>query len=297
MLPLPQRRERKESSYYMSNTIRLCAFADEADPLRAGQIAAMKANGVGLLEVRGVDGINIASLPEETAKLFKKELDENGLAVWSIGSPAGKTPITQDFAVEQRQFEHLLRMAEIFDAKCIRLFSFYGTNGEEKWFDEVCRRLEGFVDMAKGTGVTLCHENEKGIYGDTAARCLQLHRAVSGIKAVFDPANFIQCGQDVMQAWELLAPYVFYGHIKDCDETGRVVPPGDGIGALRQYIPLFARDGHDVLTLEPHLTEFVGLAGLENGDKSVVGQVVRFENSRAAFDYAADKLKGILAEI
>lgn len=281
----------------MLDTIRLCAFADEASPACAGQIAAMKGNGIEFLEVRGVDGVNIASLPEEKAKAFKAMLDEAGLRVWSIGSPAGKTPITQDFAVEQRQFEHLLKMAAIFGASCIRLFSFYGTNGEEKWFPEVCRRLEGFVSMANGSGVTLCHENEKGIYGDTAALCLQIHKAVPGVRAVFDPANFIQCGQDVMQAWELLEPYVYYGHIKDALPDGRVVPPGDGVGALRQYIPRFAAKGCQVLTLEPHLSEFVGLAGLENeGEKSVVGKVISFKDGRAAFDYAADRLKAIISE-
>lgn len=281
----------------MRKQIRLCAFADEASPACEGQIRALTENGIGLLEIRGVDGTNIASLPTDRARAFKEALDEVGIGVWSIGSPAGKTPITDDFSKEQKQFEHLLTMAEIFGAKCIRLFSFYGTNGEEKWFPEVCRRLSGFVSMAEGRGVTLCHENEKGIYGDNAARCRQIHEAVPAVRAVFDPANFIQCGQDVMEAWEMLAPYVCYGHIKDALPDGRVVPPGDGVGALRTYIPRFAALGGEVLTLEPHLAEFVGLAGLENpGDRSVVGKTVTFKDNRAAFDYAADRLKAIIAE-
>ena len=278
-------------------SIRLCAFADEAASDRAGQIKALRENRISLLEIRGVDGVNIAELTEEAAKTFRDQLDEAGIAVWSIGSPAGKTPITDDFSKEERQFEHLLRMADIFGASCIRLFSFYGTGGQETWFPEVVRRLERFVTMAAGSGVRLCHENEKGIYGDTAARCLAIHQALPEVKAVFDPANFIQCGQDVMEAWRLLSPYVAYGHIKDCTADGRVVPPGDGVGALREYIPLFAKAGGEVLTLEPHLTAFVGLSGLEEaGNRSEVGQVLRFDNSRAAFDYAADSLKAILKE-
>ena len=95
----------------------------------------------------------------------------------------------------------------------------------------------------------------------------------------------------------MLAPYVCYGHIKDALPDGRVVPPGDGVGALRTYIPRFAALGGEVLTLEPHLAEFVGLAGLENpGDRSVVGKTVTFKDNRAAFDYAADRLKAIIAE-
>ena len=116
------------------------------------------------------------------------------------------------------------------------------------------------------------------------------------MKAVFDPANFVQCGQDVMEAWEMLAPYVEYCHIKDAAPDGHIAPPGDGIGALREYLPLYAAQGGVVLTLEPHLAEFVGLKALEGGqERSEVGGL-NFENNRAAFDHAVMKLKSILSQ-
>ena len=274
--------------------IKLCACADEADASRLGQIKALSENAIPYLEIRGVDGTNIANLSREAALQFKSELDAAGIRVWSIGSPAGKTPITGDFEQDIVQFKHLLEMADIFEAKRIRLFSFYGTNGDDAYFDEICRRLNIFCDLCEEHGVIPCHENEKGIYGDIAARCLKLYQAVPRLKAVFDPANFIQCGQDVMEAWQMLAPYVHYGHIKDAEADGHIVPPGDGIGALRDYLPLFAAQGGEVLTLEPHLAEFVGLKALEgDGDRSEVGGL-NFENNRAAFDHAVMKLKEIL---
>lgn len=276
--------------------IQLCAFADEADADRLGQIKALTENAIPYLEIRGVDGTNIASLSREAALRFKSELDAAGIKVWSIGSPAGKTDIHGDFDKDVAQFQHLLDMAEIFETERIRLFSFYGTNGDDACFDEVCRRLNVFCDLCEERGVIPCHENEKGIYGDIAPRCLAIHKAVPRLKAVFDPANFIQCGQDVMEAWELLAPYVEYGHIKDAMPDGRIVPPGDGIGALREYLPLFAKQGGDILTLEPHLAEFVGLKALEGDqERSEVGGL-RFETNRAAFDCAVSKLKAILQQ-
>ena len=52
--------------------------------------------------------------------------------------------------------------------------------------------------------------------------------------------------------------------------------------------------GGVVLTLEPHLGEFVGLAGLEQeGARSDVGSLA-FKDGRAAFDCAVSKLKEIL---
>ncbi len=276
------------------SSIRLCAFADEADASRLGQIKALTENNIPYLEIRGVDGVNIANLTREAALRFKSELDAAGISVWSIGSPAGKTDIHGDFEQDIAQFKHLLDMAEIFEAKRIRLFSFYGTEGSDECFGEVCRRLNVFCDLCEAKGIIPCHENEKGIYGDVASRCLAIHQAVPRLKAVFDPANFIQCGQDVMEAWELLAPYVEYGHIKDAAPDGHIVPPGDGIGHLPEYLPLFAARGGEVLTLEPHLAEFVGLKALEGEvERSEVGGL-HFENNRAAFDHAVMKLKSIL---
>ncbi len=279
----------------MTPTLRLCAFADEASTDRHGQIEALLANSIPYLELRGVDGVNVADLTVEAAVRFKSELDAAGIRVWSIGSPAGKSPITEDFSVLQQQFEHLLALADLFGAPCIRLFSFYGTEGKDEHFPEVCRRLSILCDMAEAHGVIPCHENEKGIFGDTAARCLAIHKAVPRLRAVFDPANFIQCGEDVMTAWHTLAPYVHYGHIKDALPDGRIVPPGDGVGHLADYLPDFLARGGQVLTLEPHLAEFVGLSALEGeGERSEIG-TVHFDTPRAAFDHAAEKLKEIIA--
>ena len=68
--------------------------------------------------------------------------------------------------------------------------------------EEVFARLSRFVEVAKDYDITLCHENEKGIYGDTADRCLELMQEFYGenFKAIFDPANFVQAGEDTKRA-------------------------------------------------------------------------------------------------
>jgi gamma-glutamylcysteine synthetase len=50
--------------------IRLAAFADEADKMVEGQIAALKRNGVEYIELRGLDGKNIAQISEEEAHKY-----------------------------------------------------------------------------------------------------------------------------------------------------------------------------------------------------------------------------------
>ncbi len=276
----------------------LCGFADEADPMIDGQIEALKANGISLLEVRGVDTKNIADVTVDEAKKLKKKLDANGISVWSLGSPIGKIDICDDFNKEIERYKNLLEVGKILDAKCIRIFSFYGTDGKPEFFNEVCEKLSKFVEIANEYGIIPCHENEKGIYGEKAARCLEIHKAVPGLKAVFDPANFVQADQDILEAWDMLGEYVYYGHIKDANEEKKVVPPGQGCGRIAEFLPEFINNGCQVLTLEPHLTEFIGLSALEkNGAKSDIGSVMSFETGRAAFDYAVNSLKKIIEAI
>ena len=84
-----------------------------------------------------------------------------------------------------------------------------------------------------------------------------------------------------------------YAHIKDAKEDGKVVPPGVGIGHLPELLPRFAESGIEVLTLEPHLKSFVGLAALEGGDTQHVGS--SFKDNREAFDYAVNTLKNLIS--
>ena len=277
--------------------IKLCAFADEAGDSLADQIKAMQENGIGLLELRSIDKKNVTKFTNEEVKEYKKQLDDAGIGVWSIGSPIGKVKIEDDFNIDLDLCKRTIEIANMFEAKSLRMFSFYGTNGEEKYRDTVMERLAKYVEAAKGSGVTLCHENEKGIYGDIAVRCLEIHKNIPELKCVFDPANFVQCGQDTLEAWEMLEPYVFYGHIKDSLADGSIVPPGKGIGHLREYLPKFVAKGCQVLTLEPHLKVFSALKDLEApGDESKIG-MYKFESKREAFDCAVNSLKEIIKEI
>ena len=76
---------------------RLAAFADEASQNIDEQITAMKANDIELLEIRGVDGTNIADITVSKAKEVREKLDAAGLSVWSLGSPYGKISLADDF--------------------------------------------------------------------------------------------------------------------------------------------------------------------------------------------------------
>ena len=275
---------------------RLCAFADEADPLLTGQIAAMKRNGIGFLEIRGVDGENIAALPAQKVRSVAALLEDSGLSVWSIGSPIGKIRLADDFEAHKDVFRKLLDHASVLGAKAFRLFSFYEAAGET---EEVIDRLGQLCDLAAAYPVRLCHENEKGIYGDTASRVKVLLEALPALGSVFDPANFIQCGETILPAWALLKDRTDYLHIKDASADGTVVPSGYGIGQIEAVVKDYLSRGGEVLTLEPHLMEFTGLKGLEEEEgRTPLGSLrFRYRDNNEAFDAAVHALKAILARI
>ena len=277
--------------------LRIFAFADEASPQIDGQIAALRRNGLQGLEIRNVDGQNVSDISLEKAREVHKKLTDAGLSVWSIGSPIGKIDIQKDnFEQHLQKYLHTLEIARALGAEKLRMFSFYLPKGQDPapFLQQVIDRLSRMAELAQGSGVALCHENEKGIYGDVASRCLEILQAVPQLQGVFDPANFVQCGQETWAAWEMLHERITYMHIKDALPDGRVVPAGAGVGNVARILSAFRAQGGDAVTIEPHLQVFSGLAGLERaGDTSDVGSYC-YESNDAAFDAACAALKGIL---
>lgn len=277
--------------------MKIYAFADEASPIIDEQIKAMKENGVDGLEIRNVDSVNIAEISDSKAKEVREKLDNACLRVWTIGSPIGKIDIEKDdFTLHTEKFKRTLELADILGAENIRLFSFFTpAENRDSYKDKVIERLGTFFEIAKGSGITLCHENEKGIYGDTPERCLELHMALPEIKAIFDPANYVQCGVDTLKAWGIIKPYVKYLHIKDALADGSVVPAGKGIGNVKYILDDFKKLGGNSVTVEPHLTVFDGLAALEKeGDASVIGEVYKYSSAEEAFAAAVSALRGLI---
>lgn len=277
--------------------MRIYAFADEASPAIDGQIAAMRRNGLNGLEIRGVDGENVSAISLEKAKEVRRKLDDAGLCTWSIGSPIGKIDIeTGDFAAHLEQLRHTLEVAQVLGAKRLRMFSFYIPVGKDPadYRNRVIDQVGEMLRVGEGSGVLFCHENEKGIYGDIASRCLDLHKAFPQMRGVFDPANYVQCGQETWSAWEKLNPYIDYLHIKDALADGSVVPAGKGLGNVKRILDAYRAQGGEDVTVEPHLQVFEGLKDLEqDGNTSHVGGY-RYPSSDAAFDAACNTLKEIL---
>ncbi len=271
--------------------IRLCAFSDEANPTLAGQIKAMRRNGITLTELRSVSGKNVKDLTLEEAAQIKAELDAAGIAVWSVGSPLGKVNITVDIDEYLKVVAHVCELANMLGAKRIRMFSFFNAYDQS---EKVYEYLHRMIEVADRYDVKLCHENEKDIYGDTLERVLLIMQNVQGLYYVYDPANFLQVEQPAAETLEALHDKTEYFHIKDViAATGEIVPAGHGDGMIETLVSMIDPDKDMVLTLEPHLRVFAGYAQIDNQEMK---NKYTFANNDEAFDAAANAIKEILTK-
>jgi len=277
----------------------LSAFADEASPMLDEQIKALQEEGVSLIELRGVDGKNVSNLTIEEAAAVKAKLDAAGIRLSALGSPYGKASLGVAFDEHLALFKHGLELCKVLDCKRIRMLSFYPAGAsDEETRAEVLRRLEIMVSLAEEAGVQLVHENEKGIYGEDTARNADLLEVFGDrLGFAFDPANFIQCKVNTLDAYEQLHERITYMHIKDALlSDGAVVCAGHGDGNVPEILRRLnaERDGEVILTVEPHLTVFKGLSDLQDEE---LKHHESYPDSRTAFHAAVTALKDILANI
>ena len=140
-------------------------------------------------------------------------------------------------------------------------------------------RLTRFAEAARGSGVTLCHENEKGIYGDIARPLRTDPPRRAGAARRVRPGQLHPVWAGNARRLALLEPYVEYFHVKDAMPDGTVVPAGRGAGHLAELL----RDYRgETLTLEPHLYDFSGLSSLEQ-DGARTQAAGAYGDARASF--------------
>lgn len=269
--------------------VTLTGFADEISKDLDEQIATLQKENIKFLELRGVWGKNVLDLTDDEVSLVVEKLNAGGIGVSAIGSPIGKYDIKADFDIQMEQLKRIIEIAKAVGTKYIRGFSFYIPKGEDpaQYRDEVMKRMKAMVELVDQNGLRYLHENERGIYGDTAKRCVDLLDTIGPkLGCIFDPANFVQNGEDVgSHCLPLLRRRIEYVHVKDARKSDKVnVPAGEGDGDLRLVLSqLIVEDGFDgFLSLEPHLA-IAGHAGGFSGPE--------------LFKKAADALKGILDDL
>ena len=283
----------------MANFI-FSGFADEISENFDEQISALKKLNINMIELRGVDGKNFTTLSDEELSIVKMKLNDNNIKISALGSPIGKFTLGDNFDDHLVLFERVMDIGDFLDCKVIRMFSFYPRKDSTfaEFESEVFEKMEILLEHAERRGFILCHENEKGIYGDSQENVKRLLEHFGGrLKAVLDCGNFVFSGFSAKDSFKNLAPYVHYLHIKDCAEDGIIVPALEGAACLKENIA-DANDyikGYLIITLEPHLMMFTGLSGLSKLDD--IKHKYEFKDSFEPFQLTYNNIKKIIDKL
>lgn len=249
-------------------TWRLSGFGDEVDADPVVQVAVLQALGAGCIELRSAWGTNVADLDDDQLAELDRVLRERGQDVSAVASPVGKVPVEADPDAEVVRLRRIAHVATVLGTPYVRIFSFFtGDRKPDEVRDDVLLRMGRLAAVAEETGVVLLHENEKGIYGDTPERVLDLVESVGSpaLKVAWDSANFVQVGVERPhdEGFALLRPHLEYLQVKDAlAADGSVVPAGEGDGQVAATVDALAADGFTgFASLEPHLADAHELGG------------------------------------
>ena len=243
--------------------MKISGFTDEVSSKLDVQIGVLHELNRHFMCPRGINGKNISEYTaEEFARDVKPVLDREGIKISSIGSPIGKVAIDDEdgYARQLAQLKELVKIAQMTGCGYIRIFSFFVKPDCDysAMLPVVVGKLRGFLDVVRGSGVKLLHENEKHIFADVPERVAAVYEEINDPDFVlcYDASNFIQCGCDPWQAYLAQRDRTVYYHLKDCTD-GVEVPLGTGQGHIREILfDLTARGYDGFLTLEPHTFKY-----------------------------------------
>ena len=250
-------------------------FADEAHEDLQGQIALAAFLGVGWIELRIVDGLNVTTLSEEQTRIVAGRLREAGIGVSAVASPIGKSPLSEPLKPVLERLGHVCRQAGILGTRNVRVFSFYPDGDEATVEERVFGRFERMTEVARTYGVRLLLENESAVYGHSARNCAALGARFGGenLALVYDPGNFVWgegITDGIQTCWPMMRPYVEHVHLKDwtAGHTRAGTLPGDGDGCIPELLSALSDEGYDgFLTLEPHLSGGGRFGGTTSGEQ------------------------------
>lgn len=220
-----------------------------ADFLEDG-IKFLKEHSIGSVEIRTINGKNIAKLTLEETKELKKTLDSYRLTIsaiasplfkWYSGNPVSKSEVDlfgMSSFLSKEEKETMIR--KTIDQACIlrtdkiRIFSGLKPDKERCDLpDEESDLLLYALHVAKEKGVQLMLENEPVCYISKLEDYIDMFTSgkYEGLRAWFDVANVYEEGESILQSdLEKLAPYIDYLHIKDpvVPMEHKFVPLGKG---------------------------------------------------------------------
>jgi sugar phosphate isomerase/epimerase len=225
----------------MNPKIPIAAITDEFSPDLETALRTMKEIGMGGAELRVIWGKNILDLSDQELGRVHEITKSLGFKIISIASPLLKCVLPNSPPIDSRfqhdvfaskhTFEDQTRLAERafqiakrFNARIIRVFSFWRTVEPDKCFQGIVRSLRELVEKAAEQDLLIGLENEHACNIATGRETARLLEALPhpNLRVVWDPANAYVAGENPYpEGYRVLpAERVVHVHAKDCHLDG-----------------------------------------------------------------------------
>ena len=248
--------------------MKFSGISDEAGQSIEVQIKAHKELGWDYMELRNVDGENLTMMGDEKFEEVYRKVSESGLKVSCFSSCIANwaTRISGDFQKDVDELKRAIPRMKKFNTKFIRVMSWPNDDKnpwpEEKWAEEVIRRMKELAKIAEDGEVILAHENCSGWGGLSPENSLRLFNEVNSPAFVllFDTGNVI--AHTDIDTWDFyikIKSYIKYVHIKDykADKSGATFP-GEGASKVKEILTDLKNSGYDgFVSIEPHIASVV----------------------------------------
>jgi sugar phosphate isomerase/epimerase len=160
----------------------ISGIADEAGSDIKTQISAQKKLGWDAIELRLVDGVNVAGeMSDSCFDEVRKEIEKSRLTVTAFASAIGNWSrhVKEDFKVDLNELATAVGRMRSMGVRGIRVMSWKGDGiPESEWRTEVLRRCRELAKIAEDAGVVLLHENCVGWGGLSAENMVILKNEV-----------------------------------------------------------------------------------------------------------------------
>jgi len=244
-------------------------ISDEAGQDIASQVRAHQELGWKYMELRVVDGVNIATVPDRDFEAVYGAVTEADLGVSCFSSAIANwaRPITSDFELDKADLLRAIPRMHRFGTPFIRVMSYPNDSehpvDEAYWRRESIKRMKYLAHMAEDGGVVLVHENCSGWGGLSAENSTILLGEVGSpaLKVVYDTGNPVTYGQNGWEYYQRVLPDIVYVHIKDArkiDGKDHYCMCGDGDGYVKDIVGDLLHRGYEGgFSIEPHLEAII----------------------------------------
>lgn len=231
--------------------------------------------GLRAIDLRAVDGVNVIDLSDEQVEQTQRLLARYGMRVTGLATPFFKCTFPGQEADDQGHThgarpltyaDHVallprgVRLAQLFGAPYLRIFSFWRQEGADFW-PALTAAVEATLDATAGSGVIPCLENEGACFIGTSAELAEAAQrfADARFQFIWDPGNSTHRGMPPRAAdFAHFAGRIAQVHLKDSrynPALGKSSATVIGAGDTDYHAQL--RWLHDTgytgaLTLEPH---------------------------------------------